>query len=272
MWAEDGQPLRFYTYSGIAIGWLERGHPYPVGATPTHVVTRVAEMLQDLVWGPSQMGHHHCNLGFCGVRLRARTFLERIPIPHSFGYLREGIEHHVASQAEREALIRRTIGRHHRRHHVPNLLSEVHVPQGGGSLRLKLKLWCVQVVDTLAIAARRGIGAATNALDPHPYEQYWDSTPIDVGAANLLIPGISQVYITPSMVLHYIFQHHYRAPDAFCDAVSRCPTIGTRAYFEALRPALPEVAATQFCAWVDQEIELLRQVRSLCCINQKSPS
>jgi hypothetical protein len=67
------------------------------------------------------------------------------------------------------------------------------------------------------------------------------------------------------MILHYICRHRYRPPDAFCDAVLRCLPIGSRAYFEALGPAVTDVETSDFSTWVDQrlvELDLLRQIAS----------
>lgn len=265
MWVEDGQSaVRVGEVPGTTIGWLERGYPYCVGVTPPQVVARLAEMLQGLVWGPGyMMGYHHCDLGSCGIRLRAVSWLRRIPIPHPLGTLAETLKREAARVSERDAVIRRSLARHNRRHHVPDVPSESRAPRDGKSLQFRLKLLGANAVDILATSARRGIGAATRAVDPHPYKQPWGSNQVNVGATNLYIPASAQVYLAPSMILHYICRHRYRPPDAFCDAVLRCPAIGSRAYFEALKPAVPDVETSDFSTWVDQELELFRQLGSL---------
>ena len=106
---------------------------------------------------------------------------------------------------------------------------------------------------------------AASAVDPHPYKQLWGSNQVNVGVTNLCIPASAQVYLAPSMILHYICRHRYRPPDAFCDAVLRCLPIGSRAYFEALEPAVPNVETSDFSTWVDQrlaELDLMRQIAS----------
>lgn len=263
MWADDGQPVHVCGFQGTAIGWLERGHPYCVGVTPPHIVARLAEMLQNSVWGPGCMGHHHCDLGSCGIRLRAVSWLGRIPIPSPLGSLAETLKREAARVSERDAVMRRSLARHNRRHHMPGAPSELQAQRDGKSLQFRSKLLGANAVDMLATAARRAIGAAMNAIDPHPYKQPWGSNQISVGAANLFIPASAQVYVAPSMILHYISRHRYRPPDAFCDAVLRCLGIGSRAYFEALRPAVPHVKTSDFGTWVDRELELLRLIASL---------
>ena len=252
---------------GTAIGWLERGYPYCVGVTPPQVVARLAEMLQNLVWGPAGgLGCHHCDLGSCGIRLRAVSCLRRIPIPSPLGSLAETLRRDAARVSERDALIRRSLARHNRRHRVPDLPPESRAPRDGKPLQFKLKLLGANAVDMLATAARRAIGAAASTVDPHPYKQPWGSNQVAVGTENLCIPASAQVYLAPSMILHYICRHRYRPPDAFCDAVLRCLPIGSRAYFEALRPAVPDVETRDFSTWVDQqlvELDLLRQIASL---------
>jgi hypothetical protein len=130
------------------------------------------------------------------------------------------------------------------------------------SLEVRLKLLGAQAVDIFATSARGGIGAVTNAVGPHPYKHHWGSTQVDVDATNLHIPGSAQVYLAPSMVLHYVSRHRYRPPDGFCDAVLRCPQIGTRPYFKALRSSVQDVATIDFGVWVDQQVELVRKIGS----------
>jgi hypothetical protein len=36
------------------------------------------------------------------------------------------------------------------------------------------------------------------------------------------------------MIAHYILTHHYAPPQEFCDAVLRCPPMGSPEYFEAI--------------------------------------
>jgi hypothetical protein len=45
--------------------------------------------------------------------------------------------------------------------------------------------------------------------------------PILLGASEIWVPFESGWYASPSMVLHYVFEHHYGPPDQFIDAVSK---------------------------------------------------
>jgi hypothetical protein len=183
---------------GTAIGWLERGYPYCVGVTPPEVVARLAEMLQNLVWGPAgSLGRHHCDLGSCGIRLRAVSCLRRIPIPSPLGSLAETLNRDAARVSERDAVIRRSQARHRRRHRVPDLPPESQAPRDGKSLQFRVKLLGVNAGDMLATAARRGIGAAARAVDPHPFKQRRGSSQVNAGTENLCIPASDQVYLAP---------------------------------------------------------------------------
>ena len=136
---------------GTAIGWLERGYPYCVGVTPPEVVARLAEMLQNLVWGPAGgLGYHHCDLGSCGIRLRAVSCLRRIPIRSPLGSLGETLKRDAARVSERDAVIRRSLTRHNRRHRVPDPPSESQALRDGKSLQFRLKLLGANAVDKLA--------------------------------------------------------------------------------------------------------------------------
>ena len=50
----------------------------------------------------------------------------------------------------------------------------------------------------------------------------------------LFVPGADCVYATPGMVGHYIDEHGYAPPQAFCQSVMRCPRCTSLAYREEL--------------------------------------
>ena len=57
---------------------------------------------------------------------------------------------------------------------------------------------------------------------------------IDVGALNLFVPGEGFLYVMPSLAAHYILAHGYAPPAEFCEAVLRCPAMGSPEYFQAI--------------------------------------
>jgi hypothetical protein len=61
-----------------------------------------------------------------------------------------------------------------------------------------------------------------------------------IGARNLWVPTKECVYVTPSMIAHYIRNHGYRPPDEFIVAVMSFPRTRTRDYLDALRAVDPE--------------------------------
>lgn len=43
------------------------------------------------------------------------------------------------------------------------------------------------------------------------------------GSRNLFVPNGDHLFVCPELVLHYVAAHAYRPPDAFQEAVMRCP-------------------------------------------------
>jgi hypothetical protein len=58
--------------------------------------------------------------------------------------------------------------------------------------------------------------------------------PRATGVKNLFIPGDGVVYVCPELVTHYMSVHRYQAPGCFCEAVLKCPPIGSEEYLQAL--------------------------------------
>ena len=54
------------------------------------------------------------------------------------------------------------------------------------------------------------------------------------GSTNVFVPGAGVVYAAPELILHYIDEHQYQPPLDFCDALLRCPPMGTVTYLDAL--------------------------------------
>jgi hypothetical protein len=54
------------------------------------------------------------------------------------------------------------------------------------------------------------------------------------GVANVFIPGNSFLYVCPVLITHYMNAYHYCPPEAFCEAVRRCPTMRSRDYLQAI--------------------------------------
>jgi hypothetical protein len=52
---------------------------------------------------------------------------------------------------------------------------------------------------------------------------------------NLFVPGQNTIYVCPEGILHYIRKHGYVPPAEFNRAVVECPSMGSRAYFDALK-------------------------------------
>jgi hypothetical protein len=58
--------------------------------------------------------------------------------------------------------------------------------------------------------------------------------------ANLYVPSEQGLYLAPKLLAHYIDQHNYVPPAAFCEALLRCPLPGTDEYSAQLKRLMPE--------------------------------
>lgn len=50
----------------------------------------------------------------------------------------------------------------------------------------------------------------------------------------ILVPAEELLFVAPSMILHFVINHRYAPPAAFCAAVMACPTVATDEYYAAL--------------------------------------
>lgn len=50
----------------------------------------------------------------------------------------------------------------------------------------------------------------------------------------LIVPGENGLFFAPTMILHYIQNHHYQPPMEFQQAVLACPPTDSEAYFDDL--------------------------------------
>ena len=55
------------------------------------------------------------------------------------------------------------------------------------------------------------------------------------GSANLFIPADGTLYVSPTMIVHYMNAHGYAPPDPFCHAVLACPPMRSMAYLRAIK-------------------------------------
>ncbi len=63
----------------------------------------------------------------------------------------------------------------------------------------------------------------------------FEANRIQLGSANLFVPGPNgKVFVSPSLVAHYVDAHRYVPPEEFQRAVIECPTMGTLPYRKAL--------------------------------------
>ena len=58
---------------------------------------------------------------------------------------------------------------------------------------------------------------------------------VTIGTGVLFVPSDENVYVTPTMVAHYIDSHGYRPPEEFMSAVATCAPMRSIQYFRALK-------------------------------------
>ena len=68
----------------------------------------------------------------------------------------------------------------------------------------------------------------------YEYDATYKGKPVQIGALNLFVPGKGFLYVMPSLAAHYILAHNYAPPQEFCDAVMRCPPMGSDDYYRAV--------------------------------------
>lgn len=57
-----------------------------------------------------------------------------------------------------------------------------------------------------------------------------------MGSQHVVIPSATCVYVAPTLVVHYVEEHHYAPPAEFVAAVLACPEQSSAAYVELLMP------------------------------------
>jgi len=69
----------------------------------------------------------------------------------------------------------------------------------------------------------------------------FERTKIVLASNNLFIPSKGRVFVSPSLVAHFVDAHEYCPPEEFQQAIVDCPPMGSAAYLRALRECGLEV-------------------------------
>lgn len=67
-----------------------------------------------------------------------------------------------------------------------------------------------------------------------PTQLHYQELTVELGNANVFVPGTERVYVAPTSIVHYIDAHEYAPPLAFQDAVLHCPKMKSFSYFKVL--------------------------------------
>jgi hypothetical protein len=73
--------------------------------------------------------------------------------------------------------------------------------------------------------------------------------------SHLFIPHDGRIFAAPGGITHYIRAHWYRPPDAFIEAVTECPDMGTVEYGAALMANGGDELAQGFDPYWDEIIK-----------------
>jgi hypothetical protein len=68
-----------------------------------------------------------------------------------------------------------------------------------------------------------------------PNELRFDDNTVTLGSSNLFVPCNEGVYVTPSLIAHYIDSHEYCPPASFQEAVVKCPEMKSISYFTEIK-------------------------------------
>lgn len=68
-----------------------------------------------------------------------------------------------------------------------------------------------------------------------PNELHFESNTISIGASNLFVPCDQGVYVTPSLIAHYVDAHGYCPPPSFHEAVMNCPGMRSISYLRKMK-------------------------------------
>jgi len=68
-----------------------------------------------------------------------------------------------------------------------------------------------------------------------PADVEYEGMKLNVGWANLFVPGANCVFVAPSLIAHYIDSHDYSPPVEFQEAVLNCPPMRSMAYLKAIQ-------------------------------------
>jgi hypothetical protein len=68
-----------------------------------------------------------------------------------------------------------------------------------------------------------------------PGQISFEGTQVQMGSANLFVPGTEKVFVAPTMVVHYIDAHEYAPPVEFQEAVLRCPPMRSFEYLKQMK-------------------------------------
>ena len=68
-----------------------------------------------------------------------------------------------------------------------------------------------------------------------PAQMFFAAGKIVVGTSILVVPTVSEVFVAPTLVAHYIDAHAYSPPHEFVEAVLGCPEMRSMPYLRLLR-------------------------------------
>ena len=73
---------------------------------------------------------------------------------------------------------------------------------------------------------------------------------LSLGTSNLYVPFEGGIFVSPSLIAHYIDAHDYTPPEVFQAAVLECPPMRSMAYLKAILKEGPPGFSKNIAAWL----------------------
>jgi hypothetical protein len=67
-----------------------------------------------------------------------------------------------------------------------------------------------------------------------PSQMQWAGEMLSLGTTNLYVPFEGRIFVSPSLIAHYMDAHEYAPPEVFQTAVLQCPQMRSTGYLKAV--------------------------------------
>jgi hypothetical protein len=75
----------------------------------------------------------------------------------------------------------------------------------------------------------------------------------------ICIPHENKIYVSPLSIVHYINAHNYKPPEEFCEAIKKCPPLGSQSYKQKM---IESGGEKTFSVMYDNHINIVKWINS----------